>query len=265
MAMQIPVYSTKGIEKEKISVKKAFSAPIRPDIIKRAVVTEQAAKRQRFGTDPIAGMRSSAYYRGRRGVKFSMMNRETARMPRITGQGYLNFTARIAPQAVKGRAGHPPKAEKIFARKINKKEHMLALFSALSATSDKKIVSGRGHQIEKVKHLPLVVEDSFESLRKNKEVMETLNALGLEADLERSMVKKVRAGQGRARGRRYRKKTGPLIIVRNDEGIVRAARNLAGVDVTLVQNLSVEMLAPGTHAGRLCLWTKGALEEMDKV
>jgi large subunit ribosomal protein L4e len=263
--MQIPVYSVKGIEKEKITVKKAFSSPVRPDIIKRAVVTEQAAKRQRYGTDPIAGMRSSAYYRGERGVKNSMMNREMARMARITGAGYLNFTARNVPQAIKGRATHPPKAEKIFRRKINKKERMFALFSAIAASSKKESVSARGHRIETVKHLPLVVEDSFESFRKNREVTDTLKALGLQAELDRTDERKVRAGHGKMRGRRYRCKTGPLIIAKNDNGIVRAARNIPGISVSLFRDVNVEMLAPGTHPGRLCVWTKSALEEADKL
>ena len=50
-----------------------------------------------------------------------------------------------------------------------------------------------------------------------------------------------------------------MLVVSKDEGIVKAARNLAGVDIVEARSLNVEDLAPGTHAGRLTVWTKSAL------
>ena len=41
-----------------------------------------------------------------------------------------------------------------------------------------------------------------------------------------------------------------------------AAKNLAGVDVCLVDNLNVELLAPGTHSARLTLWTEDAVRKL---
>ena len=54
------------------------------------------------------------------------------------------------------------------------------------------------------------------------------------------------------RGRRFKQRKS-LLIVTADQPL-RAARNLAGVDVVTVDQLNVEHLAPGMLAGRLdCL------------
>ena len=45
---------------------------------------------------------------------------------------------------------------------------------------------------------------------------------------------------------------------------MKAAANIPGVDVVLVKNLNAEMLAPGGKAGRLTLFTKSALDVMEK-
>ena len=129
--MKVPVYGLKGEVKGDVSLGKAFTRPVRTDVIKKAVLAEQARKRQPYGSDPLAGQRTSAKYKGRRGIRGSMMNREIARMKRITAGGYLRMRARFVPQAVKGRRAHPPKAGKNWLMKINKKERMMALVSAI--------------------------------------------------------------------------------------------------------------------------------------
>jgi len=44
------------------------------------------------------------------------------------------------------------------------------------------------------------------------------------------------------------------------DGLIKASRNLPGVDVITVERLNVELLAPGTHAGRLTVWTESSLK-----
>ncbi len=263
--MKVPVYGLKGEVKGDVSVSKAFSRPVRTDVIKKAVLAEQARKRQPYGSDPLAGQRTSAKYKGRRGIRGSMMNREIARMKRITAGGHLRFRARFVPQAVKGRRAHPPKAEKNWLKKINKKERMLALISAISGTADKKLITSRGHVIEDVKHIPLVLDDKFQELKKNKEVLATLAALGLEPELGRCGETKTRAGRGKTRGRRTIRKKGPLIVISEDKGIVSAAKNIAGVEISDIKGLEVGSLAPGTTPGRLTIWTKSAAAAADKL
>jgi len=55
---------------------------------------------------------------------------------------------------------------------------------------------------------------------------------------------------------------GPLVVVAENKGIVEAARNVPGVDVVTVADLNVELLAPGTHPGRLTVWTSSAIERL---
>ena len=161
--MKIPVYALMGTQKGSITLGRAFSGPVRPDLIKRAVKAEQAAIRQPYGADPEAGKRTSASYHGRRGIRHSMMNREMARMKRITSTRTLYMRARFVPQAVKGRKAHPPKAGKVWDRKVNKKERVAALLSAASATLNRDWVEKR-QRVEHVKHIPLVVEDKLQGL-----------------------------------------------------------------------------------------------------
>ncbi|MDX1813915.1 MAG: 50S ribosomal protein L4, partial [Candidatus Bathyarchaeia archaeon] len=90
--------------------------------------------------------------------------------------------------------------------------------------------------------------------------------LGVLSDLYRVKgSRKIRAGKGKRRGRKMKQGVGPLIVVAENRGIFNAASNLPGVDVSTVKNLNTEMLAPGTHPGRLTLWTNGAIEQLDKL
>ena len=257
---EISVYDLSGKEAGKVKLPEGFSDPVREDIIIKAVLAEMSQLRQPYGADQLAGKRTSAHYHGMRHYRYTMMNREIARMKRIHTQGYLNLTARFVPQATKGRKAHPPKAEKVWKLKINKKERVKALLSAISATMNKDVVSARGHKVDDIKHIPLIFADDFQKLKKSKDVLSVLEKFGFVKEIERCSERKIRAGRGKMRSRRYKQKKGPLIVVGKDEGIVKAARNIAGLDVALPKQLTVSMLAPGTHPGRLVVWTKSAIE-----
>lgn len=184
----------------------------------------------------------------------------TARVPRVKGG---SGRAAFAPSTVKGRQPHPPKAEKIIVKNIPKKEAKLALNSAIAATAEKEVVAKRGHKIENVPAFPMVVDDAFEALTKAKEVEEAFTSLGIADDVVRVRESRnIRAGKGKRRGRRIKQAVGPLIVVVEGKGIVDAASNIPGVQVTTVTNLNTEMLAPGTHPGRLTVWTNGAIKQL---
>lgn len=257
------IFSLDGAVKGELKLPKIFSTPVRADLIQRAVLAIQSHRRQPYGTDVFAGKRTSAMYLGVKDTHGSMKNREVARGPRIReGPPGLHWTVRFVPHARKGRAAHPPKVEKIFWQKMNRKEMSAALASAIAATADAKIVLLRGHRIDKME-VPIIV-DNLESLKKTKEVEKLLLALKLEKEMERASKKKIRAGKGKMRGRIYKKKIGPLFVVADEKNISRAAENFIGVDVSSVKNLNAELLAPGTHAGRLTIWSVDAMKELEK-
>jgi large subunit ribosomal protein L4e len=241
------VYSLKGDKTTEIDLPPCFATDYRPDIIARAVTVMRANRRQPYGAAPDAGHYVAESFGPGRGM---------SRVPRLA-----SGRAAFMPGTVHGRRAHPPKSEKVWARHINKKEMRLARMSALAATADPAVVSGRGHIFEG--EVPFIVEDAFAQLSKTKEVLETLERLGLAADIARAkMGKNVRAGKGKRRGRKYKKPVSLLIVSDSADNLKRAAENLAGVEVVDVDALNVEHLAPGGHPGRLTLYTEGAIARL---
>jgi len=86
----------------------------------------------------------------------------------------------------------------------------------------------------------------------------------LDSELDRSKERKIRSGVGTRRGRKYKTKIGPLIVVSKACPAMLAADNLQGVEVSVVNNLNAELLAPGGDIGRTTVWSKAALERLDK-
>jgi large subunit ribosomal protein L4e len=245
--MKATVRDLDGGDAGEVDLPDVFTTQFRPDLIKRAVTAARANRRQAYGADEFAGLRTPAESMG--------SGRGMAHVPRQNGQG------RRVPQAVKGRAAHPPKAEKDRSLDMNDKERKLAVRSAIAATTDAELVAERGHRFDSDLELPLVVSDEFEDLVKTKDVVSFLEAVGAHADVERADDgKKVRAGRGTSRGRKYQEPKSILFVTSSEPS--KAARNLAGVDVATAANVSAEDLAPGTHPGRLTVWTESALEEV---
>jgi large subunit ribosomal protein L4e len=248
------VFDLKGKAATKVKLPAVFKTPIRPDIIRRAVVAIQSHRLQPQGRDVLAGKRTTAESRG--------VGLGISRIPRIKESQRAAF----ASSAVGGRTAHPPVVEKKIEKKIPKKEMRLALRSAVAATASKEIVASRGHIVDDVPDFPLVVTDEIQGLKKTQEVKDALIQLGLWPDVYRvKESRKVRAGKGKMRGRRIKQAVGPLIVVAKDEGIVKAACNIPGVEVVDVNSLNAELLAPGTHPGRLTLWSLSAFEKLDEL
>jgi large subunit ribosomal protein L4e len=249
------IFDLEGNPSGKTTLPSVFETPLRPDIVKRAVLAIQSQRIQPQGRDPMAGKRTSAESRG--------TGMATARVPREKGGG---GRAKLAPGTVGGRQAHPPKAQTRITKRIPKKEKRLALLSAIAATASKETVASRGHEIEDIPQIPLIVADAFEELAKTKDVEEALTRLGVLSDIYRVREsRKIRAGKGKHRGRKMKQAVGPLIVVSQKKSLVNAASNIPGVDVVTVNNLNPEILAPGTHLGRLTLWTNGAIEKLDKL
>jgi len=204
---------------------------------------------------------SAAYFGRRRGPARITINRGMSRLPREKTGGSGLGKVRKVPQSVGGRRAHPPQ-NKDYSKKINKGEYLLAFSSAIAATANKDLVGERGHDIESVPEIPIIVEDSIQKMNKTKDVIACLKKFGLEKELERCGERKIRAGKGTRRGRKYKNKKGVLLVVADDEGVGKAASNIPGMDVVRVEELDVELLAPGTHAGRLTIWTKKALDTL---
>jgi large subunit ribosomal protein L4e len=254
----VKTYSLKGKAGTPIELPAQFATPYRPDIIKRAVLALQSLRYQPHGVDELAGKRTSA--------QSWQTGRAKARVPRVKGAGSrASSQGAFVPGTVGGRQAHPPETRKVIVERINIKERRLAIRSAIAATANSELVKARGHRIESVPQIPLVVSDDLESLDTTKAVEEAASALGLSDDLKRaSDGRSIRAGKGKMRGRKMKTPKSFLIVVSSDKGIRKAARNLPGVDTIEVHGLNAEQLAPGTHPGRLVVWTEAAISELEK-
>ncbi|MCD6509319.1 MAG: 50S ribosomal protein L4 [Thermoprotei archaeon] len=253
MSKVIEVYDLNREAVDKVKLPTVFETPVRRDIIRRAVISSITARIQPQGRDRLAGKRTTAESWG--------AGYGVARVPRIKGTS----SAAFAPMTVGGYRPHPPRVEKVVHELINKKERRLAIRSAIAATAIPELVEKRGHIISGVPEIPLIVVNELEEVKKTREVREIFMKLGLWDDVERVKRRiRIRAGKGKRRGRRYKRGKSVLIVVSEDEGIIRAARNLPGVDVALVYNLNVELLAPGGEPGRLTVWTKDAVTKLDE-
>jgi len=248
--VKVNVYSIDGTVKDKIGLPEVFNTPYRPDIIRKSFNVLRSNKRQPYGADPYAGTKHATASAGK--------GRGMSRVPRLT-QGRR---AALAPCVVGGRRAHPPKAERDWKEKINKKEKLLSIKSALAATANKEIVSRRGHRFDEKITLPVIVEDSFEKIKKTKQIIETFEKIGIYDDVIRARDgKHIRAGKGKTRGRKYRTPRSILIVSAKEE-VEKSSNNLTGVDIVRPKEINIEHLAPGGDAGRLTVFTKSALSQI---
>ena len=256
---------------KKVSLPDSFSAEIRSDLVKLAVASARANRRQAYGSNPHVGKRKPMS-----GMKHSVewwgKGRGVSRIMRRTGQrrGAQN------PHTLGGRRAHGPKVEKDWSRKLNRNERRLARNSALAATTDVEMVSNRGHRFaEEISSLPIILGDYSENGEKidieafnlnggTRKVNAIFEALGLGDDLRRARNgRKIRAGKATMRGRVHKTPKSVLLVVASKDGLAKAARNLPGVDVVAAKDLSAEHLAPGGDLGRLTVFTKAAVEALN--
>lgn len=262
---QLSIRSPTNAEEGKKQLPAQFSEPVRPDLIKRAVEAIWSHDRQPYSNDPRAGRKASAKLSRRRRDYRGGYGHGISRVPRkiLSRNGtQMNWVAAFAPGTVGGRRAHPPVETKIWYQKINDKERHKAIRSAIAATINKELVTQHGHALPPT--YPFIVSNTFEALIKTKDVEQALSALGFANEMLRSSRKKIRAGRGKMRGRRYRTAKGPLFVVSGDCKLLKAAQNLAGVDVVDVKHLNAALLAPGAMPGRLTLFTANAIDKIAK-
>ena len=260
--MKVAIYTTKGDKKGEVTLPSVFKEKIRLDLVKRAFLASMT--KVPAGATDRAGKRSSATLSRRRKDYKTGYGRGTSRVPRKTmwrrGRQF-GYVGAWAPGTTGGRRAHPLKPSENVKRLINQKERILAIKSAIACTVDPSIVKGRQH---KFAFLPIVIEDLFESTEKTKDVKGILEKLGLNDELKRVGKRNVRAGKGTRRGRKYVTKKGPLLVVSDDCALMRAARNIVGVECVTIKGLNVKKLAPGGVPGRLCVYTPKSLEVLAK-
>jgi len=263
--MELTILDTQNKQTGRVKLPNQFEEEVRPDLIARAVRVIRSRERQPYGAKPYAGLRASAElsrrrrkYRGSYGIGISRVPRKI-----ISRSGTrFNWIAAVIPGVVSGRRAHPPKAEKKWAEKINKKEKRKAIRSAMAATLLRELVKKRGHNPPD--HYPFALDSQAEQLAKTKDVLNALKTLGLTGELDRASKKKVRAGKGKSRGRPYKKRKGPLLVVSGNCPLLKGAKNIPGIDIVSVNKINAKLLAPGGAPARLTIFTQKALKILDE-
>jgi len=242
---------------DNVMLPEVFTTPIRPDLVNFVHTEMRKNARQAYGvkihhgpSGIVAGHQHSAHSWG--------TGRAVSRIPRTrSGQGAFGNMCR------KGRMFAPTRVWRKWHRKINRKQRRYAVASAIAASASAPLVMARGHRIENVEEVPIVVD--FSEVKKTADAVKMLTDLGLADELARCQNQSTRAGKGKyRRGKKTRK--GPLIVhaCENPSDVV-GFRNLRGVQTCHVTRLNLLQLAPGGHIGRLIVWSKDAMNKLGEV
>lgn len=235
-----------------------FTAPIRTDIVNVIHNFLRMNRRQPYAVNFFTGHQHSAESWG--------TGRAVSRIPRVSGGGtHRAGQGAFGNMCRSGRMFAPTKTWRRWMHQIKKNERRFATASAIAASSVTALVQARGHKVDKVAELPLVVTDEVQSIKRTKDAVAFLKRAGAYADAKKSISsKKLRAGKGKSRNRRYVRRRGPLIVYKNNDGLSTAFRNIPGVDTISVDRLTLLQLAPGGHVGRFIIWTESAFNALNE-
>jgi len=260
----VTVYSAAGESVSQVALPGVFSAPIRPDLVQFVHTNMAKNGRQAYAVSMKAGHQTSAESWG--------TGRAVSRIPRVQGGGtQRSGQGAFGNMCRSGRMFAPTKTWRKWHRKINLQQRRYAVSSAVAASACPPLVMARGHKIDDVPEMPLVVgggdEDVEAAIAKTKEAVALFQALGCEDDLlHAENSKKLRAGKGKMRNRRYTLRKGPLVVYdAKDANLAKAVRNLPGVELCQVDRLNLLLLAPGGHLGRFVVWTAKAFAKLDAL
>ncbi|KAI9296185.1 hypothetical protein K502DRAFT_302661 [Neoconidiobolus thromboides FSU 785] len=255
----VNVYDESNALVGEVPMQAVFKVDIRPYLIQHVHTNMAKNKRQPYAVSEKAGHQTSAESWG--------TGRAVARIPRVSGGGtHRAGQAAFGNMCRGGRMFAPTKIWRKWHVKTNLNTRRVATASAIAATAVAPLLLARGHRIEQIPEVPLVVSSSVEKLQKTKEAVTVLKALNAYNDVVKvANSRSIRAGKGKLRNRRHRQRRGPLVIYNKDEGITRAFRNLPGVELANVNKLNLLQLAPGGHCGRFVIWTQDAFKALDTI
>merc|ERR1712025_230256 len=256
----VSVYDEKGTASgSSITLPAVFKAPIRPDVVNFVHTNIAKNNRAPYAVASNAGEQTSAESWG--------TGRAVARIPRVRGGGtHRSGQAAFGNMCRGGRMYAPLKTWRKWHKKCNVQQRRFAMTSAIAATGVPALVMAKGHMIDNVPEIPLVVSNNVENYNKTKQAEAMLKAVGAWDDVKRVYAtRRMRAGRGKMRGRKHVQKLGPCIVYKNDNGIVKSFRNIPGVNLVPVETLNILRLAPGGHVGRFLIFTQDAAEALDTI
>lgn len=237
-----------------------MKASIRPDIVTFVHGQVYNSARQPYAVSRRAGHQTSAESWG--------TGRAVSRIPRVPGGGtYRAGQGAFGNMCRGGRIFAPTKIHRLWHRAANFPQKRHATVSAIAASAVPSLVLARGHRIEEVPEMPLVVSDAAEAVETTSLALKVLKQVGALSDAEKAKDSHaIRPGKGKMRNRRYISRKGPHIVYSTEGAkLNKAFRNITGIEVAHVSRLNLLKLAPGGHLGRFIIWTKFAFEKLDEI
>lgn len=242
------IMSTEGKKIQEVTIPTVFNHEYKLWIINRAIIAENTWNLQPQGHYLLAGMQTTAAYIGRYGTWRTGRHVGRAINPREKLASGAQGKVRRVPSAVTGKRAAPHLIEKRIKEKINKKEYTIALYSAMAKT---------------FKNLPepIILENKAESIKNTKEVNKLLKELKIISNKKSNpSTKKTNRS---AKQKKYKHIV--TIVVKEDKGIVKAARNIPGVNVCVLDKITVGKLMPGGYPKCISIWSEDAVKDADTI
>jgi len=256
----VSVHNEKGKVVGQVRLPSVFTSPIRPDVVHDIHTSMAKNKRQPYAVSRHAGEQTSAESWG--------TGRAVARIPRVPGGGtHRAGQGAFGNMCRGGRMFAPTKIWRRWHRKVNVSQKRFAVCSALAASALPALVLARGHRVEGVPEIPLVVSNaSVAEVVKTKQAVALLKGLNAYEDVEKVKDSRaIRRGKGKMRNRRRVQRRGPLVIYAKKSPLLKALRNLPGVEALHVDRLDLLKLAPGGHLGRFIIWLQDAFVRLEPL
>ena len=254
----------KNNQEKSIELPAFFNEKIRNDLAQRLLEVKRFEEMQPRGADVMAGKMHSAsgIISHRRRKWKTAYGHGISRVPRkIFWRRGTQFywVGAFVSNTRGGRRPHAPLVEHFMTtKKVNKKEMIIALKSAFASTANNEMIKERYQTLKdkEIKNMPIVISEEVLSM-KTKEFLGFLkeNMKGMEELISKN--KKVRAGRGKLRNRKYKKSAGVLLIIGREE-----EKKISGMDVRNINTIRIQDLMP---LGRMTIYTEKALKELSEV
>ena len=259
---KLQVIDSSGSKKSEITTD-IFDNLAREDLVQKIVEIEKNEEKQPVSPYMWAGMETSASgnVKHNRHVWKTDRGKGMSRFPkkRMSDKGdRFTWVGAVVPGTRKGRRAHPPKLERKIL-KINKKEKMIALKSALALTSSLEDVQKKYSSLNNLNlkiNLPLIIDAKVIALKSGAFFDFMKKTLGTEVFEIAIQNKKVRAGIGKMRGRKYKRNAGMILIVGNNENKV-----ISGIEVRKVKETKISDL--WDNGTRLVMFTENAIKDFE--
>merc|ERR1719198_2613122 len=151
-------------EAKQLPMPDVFLAPIRPDVVHYVHSNMAKNKRQTYCVNKYAGKMPSAASWG--------TGRAVSRIPRVQGGGtHRSGQGAFGNMCRGGRMFAPTKTWRKWHVKVNSTQKRYAVASGIAASGVPALVMARGHRIEELSEVPLVISNQVEKLTKTKDAV----------------------------------------------------------------------------------------------